>query len=141
MTEATTKDLDGLDQVQSLMQAGQIPDALAALDLLQEDDRQSQMGLYMRAVCLRHLREKTGAEKTLLSLIEHFPNYGRAFQELGHLYRDSLRNPEAVSAYATACHMNPALKASWLGQYKLLEIKDYDVYFYFQYIRFLTDFR
>ena len=121
MTEATTKDLDGLDQVQSLMQAGQIPDALAALDLLQEDDRQSQMGLYMRAVCLRHLREKTGAEKTLLSLIERFPNYGRAFQELGHLYRDSLRNPEAVSAYATACHMNPALKASWLGQYKLLD--------------------
>jgi len=63
MTEATTKDLDGLDQVQSLMQAGQIPDALAALDLLQEDDRQSQMGLYMRAVCLRHLREKNRRRK------------------------------------------------------------------------------
>ena len=121
MTETTTPSAEGLDGVQALMQAGQIPDALESLNQLPEDDRQSQMGLYMRAVCLRHLKEKMGAEQVLLSLIDRFPNYGRAFQELGHLYRDSLRNPEAVSAYATACHMNPALKASWLGQYKLLD--------------------
>ena len=28
---------------------------------------------------------------------------------------------QALNAYGTACHLNPALKASWLGQYQLLE--------------------
>ena len=41
-------------------------------------------------------RQLADAERILLKLIEGFPSYGRGFQELGHLYRDTLRNPEAV---------------------------------------------
>ena len=121
MTDTQTPSPEGLAEIQTLIQQGNIPGALSALDALDEHARTSQMGLYMRAVCLRHLRQHADAERTLLRLIEIAPNYGRAFQELGHLYRDTVRNPEAVSAYATACHLNPALKASWLGQFKLLD--------------------
>lgn len=121
MTETQTTAPEGLGAIQTLIQEGNIPAALSALDDLDERDRESQMGLYMRGVCLRHSRQLDDAERVLLKLIDCFPSYGRAFQELGHLYRDTLRNPEAVSAYATACHMNPALKVSWLGQFKLLD--------------------
>jgi len=121
MTETQTPNPEGLAAIQALIQQGNIPGALSALDQLDDSERESQMGMYMRGVCLRHSRQNADAERILLKLIEGFPSYGRGFQELGHLYRDTLRNAEAVSAYATACHMNPALKASWLGQFKLLD--------------------
>jgi len=108
-------------EIQKLIQQGKLPDALRALDGLDADDRNSQMNLYMRGVCLRHLRQWADAEKVLHQLIAKSPSYGRGFQELGHLYRDAGRPPEAVGAYATACHLNPALKASWQGQYNLLD--------------------
>jgi len=108
-------------EIQKLIQQGRLPDALRALDGLDSNDRNSQMGLYMRGVCLRHLKQWADAEKVLHQLIAKSPSYGRGFQELGHLYRDAGRPPEAVGAYATACHLNPALKASWQGQYKLLD--------------------
>ena len=114
MTDTQTPSPEGLAAIQALIQQGNIPGALSALDQLDDPDRESQMGLYMRGVCLRHSRQAADAERFLLKLIEGFPSYGRGFQELGHLYRDHLRNAEAVSAYATACHLNPALKASWL---------------------------
>ena len=108
-------------EIQKLIQQGKLPDALRALDGLDADERNSQMNLYMRGVCLRHLRQWADAEKVLHQLIAKSPSYGRGFQELGHLYRDAGRPPEAVGAYATACHLNPALKASWQGQYNLLD--------------------
>jgi len=109
------------EEIQKLIQQARLPEALSALDALPVDKQESQMGLYMRAVCLRHLKQWGDAEKVLHRLIGLSPSYGRGFQELGHLYRDAGRPPEAVGAYATACHLNPALKASWLGQYKLLD--------------------
>jgi tetratricopeptide (TPR) repeat protein len=109
------------EEIQKLIQQARLPEALSALDALPVDKQESQMELYMRAVCLRHLKQWEDAEKVLHRLIGLSPSYGRGFQELGHLYRDAGRPPEAVGAYATACHLNPALKASWLGQYKLLD--------------------
>jgi len=109
------------EEIQKLIQQARLPEALSALDALPVEKQESQMGLYMRAVCLRHLKQWGDAEKVLHKLIGLSPSYGRGFQELGHLYRDAGRPPEAVGAYATACHLNPALKASWLGQYKLLD--------------------
>jgi tetratricopeptide (TPR) repeat protein len=109
------------EEIQKLIQQARLPEALSALDALPVDKQESQMELYMRAVCLRHLKQWGDAEKVLHRLIGLSPSYGRGFQELGHLYRDAGRPPEAVGAYATACHLNPALKASWLGQYKLLD--------------------
>ena len=78
------------------------------------------MGAYMKGVCLRNLRDFAAAEQVLLGLVEQHPSYGRAFQELGHLYRDANMPVEALNAYATACHLNPGLKASWAGQQHLI---------------------
>jgi tetratricopeptide (TPR) repeat protein len=109
-----------LQSVQTLIQKGSVAEALAALETLPPEAGESQMGLYMDSVCRRHLGQFALAEKSLQALIAQYPSYARAFQELGHLYRDAGRAGDALGAYATACNLNPALKASWQGQQALL---------------------
>ncbi|MEK9933232.1 MAG: tetratricopeptide repeat protein, partial [Luminiphilus sp.] len=111
---------DALGPVQQLLQRGEVAAALETLDRLPEGTRQSLMGQYMRGVGLRLLRDFAGAENVLRELVNQNPSYGRAFQELGHLYRDANMATEALNAYATACHLNPGLKASWVAQRDLL---------------------
>jgi tetratricopeptide (TPR) repeat protein len=51
------------------------------------------------------------------------PNFGRIYQEEGHLYAKT--DPErALRAYRYACDQNPSLVASWRGQADLLAAKD-----------------
>ena len=107
---------DALNHIQQLIQRGAIQDAITAITSLPEAAKTSRMGLYMSGVCLRHAQDFPQAEKVLLQLVAQHPNYGRAFQELGHLYRDAGMRPEALGAYGTACHLNPGLKASWAAQ-------------------------
>ena len=109
-----------LTTVQQMIQRGDVRAALVAIEALPSDAQQSLMGAYMKGVCLRNLRDFAAAENVLLTLIEQHPSYGRAFQELGHLYRDASMPIEALSAYATACHLNPGLRASWAGQRALV---------------------
>lgn len=109
-----------LTTVQQMIQRGDVRAALVAIEALPSDAQQSLMGAYMKGVCLRNLRDFAAAENVLLTLIEQHPSYGRAFQELGHLYRDASMPIEALNAYATACHLNPGLRASWAGQRALV---------------------
>ena len=111
---------DALGPVQQLLQQGEVTAALETLDRLPEGAQKSVMGQYMRGVSLRLLRDFTNAETVLRELVNENPSYGRAFQELGHLYRDANMVTEALNAYATACHLNPGLKASWVAQSDLL---------------------
>jgi tetratricopeptide (TPR) repeat protein len=120
MSSPATDFSEALAAAQKLIQGGDIPAALSAIEALPDSVKTSRMGLYMTGVCQRHLRDFAEAEKTLLRLIEAHPSFGRAFQEIGHLYRDAGMNTEALNAYATACHLNPGLKASWMGQKQLL---------------------
>ena len=117
-------------EIQKLIQQGKLPDALRALDGLDADDRNSQMNLYMRGVCLRHLRQWADAEKVLHQLIAKSPSYGRGFQELGHLYRDAGRQKQSVPTQPPVIltrRLRPAGKvnitfsitsALWIGWHK-----------------------
>ena len=120
MTSNASKTSDALNAAQRLIQRGDVQAALEAIEALPRGAQQSLMGAYMKGVCLRNLRDFVAAEQVLLALIEQHPSYGRAFQELGHLYRDANMPVEALNAYATACHLNPGLKASWAGQKHLI---------------------
>ena len=120
MTSNASQTAEALTAAQQLIQRGDIQAALAAIEALPRDVQQSLMGAYMKGVCLRNLRDFAAAEQVLLGLVEQHPSYGRGFQELGHLYRDANMPVEALNAYATACHLNPGLKASWAGQQHLI---------------------
>ena len=110
-----------LGAIQTLIQAGRVPEGLAQLEALPGTLSNDNTVLYMRGVCYRLLGDYGAAEQTLFTLLDQRPSYGRAFQELGHVYRDGDRGSEALGAYATACFMNPALKASWAAQKALLD--------------------
>ena len=120
MTSNANQTAEALTAAQQLIQRGDVQAALSAIEALPRDVQQSLMGAYMKGVCLRNLRDFAAAEQVLLALVEQHPSYGRAFQELGHLYRDANMPVEALNAYATACHLNPGLKASWAGQQHLV---------------------
>ena len=120
MTSNASQTAEALTAAQQLIQRGDVQAALAAIEALPRDAQQSLMGAYMKGVCLRNLRDFAAAEQVLLGLVEQHPSYGRGFQELGHLYRDANMPVEALNAYATACHLNPGLKASWAGQQHLI---------------------
>ena len=120
MTSNANQTAEALTAAQQLIQRGDVQTALTAIEALPGDVQQSLMGAYMKGVCLRNLRDFAAAEQVLLALVEQHPSYGRAFQELGHLYRDANMPVEALNAYATACHLNPGLKASWAGQQHLI---------------------
>ena len=120
MTSNASQTAEALTAAQQLIQRGDVQAALSTIEALPRDVQQSLMGAYMKGVCLRNLRDFAAAEQVLLGLVEQHPSYGRAFQELGHLYRDANMPVEALNAYATACHLNPGLKASWAGQQHLI---------------------
>ena len=114
------EDPDALSAVQVLLQQGEVAKALETLNGLADTAQSSAMGQYMRGVCLRLTRDFANAESALRQLLDSNPSYGRGFQELGHLYRDANMPIEALNAYATACHLNPGLKASWAAQRDLI---------------------
>ena len=120
MTSNASQTAKALTAAQQLIQRGEVQAALSAIEALPHDVQQSLRCAYMKGVCLRNLRDFAAAEQVLLALVEQHPSYGRAFQELGHLYRDANMPVEALNAYATACHLNPGLKASWVGQQHLI---------------------
>jgi tetratricopeptide (TPR) repeat protein len=111
---------DALKTAQSLMYAGDFNGAVASLDAAISSDPDAVDPLYMRAVCHRYLKDFSSARADLERLKSLAPEFGRAFQEEGHLDRDTGRIEDALIAYQRACRFNPALAASWKAQAALL---------------------
>ncbi|UTW54676.1 tetratricopeptide repeat-containing sulfotransferase family protein [Kordiimonas sp. SCSIO 12610] len=97
---------------------------LAALEILKPyhdipDSSRTEI-LYTTAVCYRYLKRYQEAQDTLLKLREAQPDFGRGFQEQGHLYLKTGDKKAALVAFTRACEANPALEASWRMQAGLL---------------------
>jgi len=105
-----------LQSAQSRMYAGEFGAAIEKLDHALMEDPDSIDAHYMRAVCFRYLKDTEKARAELDALKQMMPDFGRAYQEEGHLYRDTGDWERALLAYQRACQFNPALLASWKGQ-------------------------
>lgn len=104
---------DNLKIAKQRIQSNDLDGALDVLAALLAAKPAHRDGLYYKAVCLRKLKRHSEALTTLAELIGHHPEYGRAFQELGHTHL-SLNNPsEAGKAFLEAVKFNDALLASW----------------------------
>ncbi|WP_375201841.1 tetratricopeptide repeat-containing sulfotransferase family protein [Hyphococcus sp.] len=113
-TEAT------LREAQRLMTAGRFDDACALLAPLLDGTADAVDALYMSAVCERYLKHPEKAAAHLQKLKTVSPDFGRAFQEEGHLARSLGDTKTALSAYERAVRSNPGLEASWRAQEDLL---------------------
>ncbi|WP_101757876.1 tetratricopeptide repeat-containing sulfotransferase family protein [Oceanicoccus sp. KOV_DT_Chl] len=70
---------------------------------------------YLKSVCQRYLKLSDAAIESLQTLLALQPEYGRAFQELGHNFSALSRMQDAAEAYQQAVQRNNALPASWRG--------------------------
>lgn len=70
---------------------------------------------YLSSVCYRYLNETKNALFSLDQLIQIAPEYGRAYQEFGHIYFKTDDKKMSLKSYVRAVRHNPSLHASWLG--------------------------
>ena len=108
----TTRD-DRLAQAQQALQAGDFAKGSALVEPLLVDDPADGEALYLAAVAARYLELFDEADRHLAALHAAMPEYGRAWQEAGHLARATGDVPAAIAAFGRATRFNPALDASW----------------------------
>ena len=107
---------DALRRAQKAVQEGRFEEAagLASTVLAQRPD--DPEALYLAAVACRYAKRFDEAGAYLARLHFASPEYGRAWQEEGHLARAQGKVEPALAAYARAVRYNPALEASWRAQ-------------------------
>ena len=112
---------EALKEAQAALQAQQFQRGLELATSLLANTPEDAEALYIAAVANRYLRNFDAAADQLDRLHAAVPEYGRAWQEAGHLARDRGDTAQAIEAYSRAVRFNPALTASWRAQADLLE--------------------
>lgn len=108
-----------LKAAQDALQAGRFETGLAAARGVLADAPGDGEALYIAAVAARYLKLFDEASALLNQLHSAMPEYGRAWQEEGHLALARGDARSALSAFARATRFNPALEASWREQARL----------------------
>lgn len=120
MDETAPSRTERIKQAQAGMQAGRFSDALSTANDLLSADEEDQDALYLAAVAARYLNAYEDAKTYLQRLKKIAPEYGRAFQEEGHLLKAMGEPAGALAAFQLATRYNPSLTASWKAQADLL---------------------
>ena len=121
MTQRADNPASALKTAQAQMYEGQFDVALATLDAHLAETPDDPEALYMSAVCHRYLKQWDAAQARLDTLKQAAPEFGRAWQEEGHLFRARGDEARALAAYRLACQYNPALIAAWRAQADILQ--------------------
>ncbi|WP_339826944.1 sulfotransferase [uncultured Parasphingorhabdus sp.] len=116
MTE-TGLDIEGqLKQARAHMYEGRFDAALQCAATILQHDGKNIDGLYIKAVCERYLGHTDNALMGVELLKSLSPDFGRAYQEEGHIFKAKGDDESALAAYRRACQCNPSLQASWNAQ-------------------------
>jgi len=102
-----------IQQAELLLRQKRFEEAARLLQTGIDARRPDAHGLYLLAVCQRMQGHFEQALETLTRLKRVKPEYGRAWQETGHVYRDAGNTESAADAYERAVELNPGLVASW----------------------------
>ncbi|MDT8279680.1 MAG: sulfotransferase [Erythrobacter sp.] len=109
-----------LKSAQDAIRASRFAEGLALARSLLDDAPDEGDVLYLAAVAARYLGDFPTAGDYLARLHTAMPEYGRAWQEAGHLALAQGRRDAALAAFQRATRFNPALEASWREQARLL---------------------
>ena len=107
-----------MEKIHKSIKEYRFDDALLLIKKNLIKDNNHKDSLYLAAVCYRYLKQFKLSREFLKKLLTVAPDMGRAYQELGHLYRDSGDEKQAIGYYRQATDHNPALLASWKLLYK-----------------------
>jgi len=109
-----------LQQAQKLLQSGDFARGHEFARGLLGDHPDDGEALYLAAVATRYSRDFAQSKSYLERLHTAMPEYGRAWQEEGHLSLAKSDAAAALAAFTRATRFNPALEASWREQSRLL---------------------
>jgi tetratricopeptide (TPR) repeat protein len=112
---------DSLTRAESLLKSNRIGPAAELLENLHAEQPDHPRGLFLLAVCRRVAKRYDEALELLARLTRLEPEYGRAWQEIGHNHRDRGKVVAAVEAYRKAVDLNPGLLASWRDLARMLQ--------------------
>ncbi len=108
-----------LAAAQDALRGGKFEDAHAGAEAILAQEPENAEALYLAAVACRYLERYKDASALLDRLGAVMPEYGRCWQERGHLARAQGQVERALAAYARAVRYNPVLEASWRAQVDL----------------------
>jgi len=113
-----------LKRAQDALQSGRFEIGLALASEVLEDEAKSGgqadgEAHYMAAIACRYLKRFDAASEHLSVLHSAMPEYGRAWQEQGHLALAQGDALAALDAFVRATTFNPALEASWREQARI----------------------
>ncbi|QZD86718.1 tetratricopeptide repeat-containing sulfotransferase family protein [Qipengyuania psychrotolerans] len=109
-----------LASAQKALQSGDFQRGLALAKGVLRTDPSDGDACYLAAVAARYLGRHDEAAQHLGTLHAAMPEYGRAWQEAGHLARARNADDTAIAAFQRAVRFNPALDASWRALAELL---------------------
>ena len=112
-----------LSEATQAVKENRFDDALNLFTIILEDHPDNIDALYLASVSSRYLKNFDDSKEYIERLMFNAPDMGRAYQELGHIYRDMGNEAKAVIYYRQACELNPALMSSWTSLYKYF-VKD-----------------
>lgn len=121
MSETGLDIAEMLKQARTQMYEGRFKAALNTAVAVLQDDAENIDALYMKAVCERYLDHNDKALASVEQLKSLSPDFGRAYQEEGHIFRAMGDDESAMVGYRRACQCNPVLQASWKAQAEILE--------------------
>ena len=120
MSETASPPEMSVRDAQKAMMAGRLDEAAETLSIILAETPGQTDALYAAAVCARYRKNYVDAEIFLERLFQEVPEFGRAYQELGYLKRETGELAAALHAFQLATRYNPSLFTSWQAQADLL---------------------
>lgn len=120
MSETASPPEMSVRDAQKAMMAGRLDEAAETLSTILAETPGQTDALYAAAVCARYRKNYAEAEIFLERLFQEVPEFGRAYQELGYLKRETGELAAALHAFQLATRYNPSLFTSWQAQADLL---------------------
>jgi tetratricopeptide (TPR) repeat protein len=121
MVQHNSDNTEKIEQMRALLYKNAFDHAYTLADEVLGGDKEHVEVLYIKAVCARYMERYEEALSILSQLKQLTPEYGRALQEEGHVFRVVGKTDAAIVAYRQACRSNPVLTASWQALSELLQ--------------------
>ena len=110
-------------EIQKLVSSKDLDKAILSLE--GNKDQLSEIDYwFLKSVIFRYLKDYKKALSALSEVININPNYGRAYQEYGHIHLNLNNSQMALKSYIRAIQNNPSLQSSWLGILSLESVDD-----------------
>jgi tetratricopeptide (TPR) repeat protein len=103
----------GAAPLRELLRQRRFAEVLAAVPAVLQASPAEREALLCQAIAQRYLGQIPAALRTLATLEQHHPRFGRLYEERGRCFVELRQAPQATESFLKAVHLNHALPGSW----------------------------